>query len=150
MQHILCMAQTGKSGVRGRESFISRTMASFFLERIRVTQFRVTRDKRGYDECFLIFSLSHICPAEAGRQCGGSWQRQSGRTQRPTPSGKSGSNSDCLDAVDEKFGGDDHWGEEAGGSVEEAESRLLADVGDMAEVPGYEVVDLVERGEGDV
>jgi hypothetical protein len=52
--------------------------------------------------------------------------------------------------VDEKFGGDDHGGEETGGGVEEAEAGLFADVGDVAEIPGDEIIDLMKRGEGDV
>ena len=52
--------------------------------------------------------------------------------------------------MNEEFGRDYYGGEEAGGGVEHSESRLFADVGDVAEVPGDEIVDLVKGGEGDV
>jgi hypothetical protein len=62
----------------------------------------------------------------------------------------SGSLGVQLDGVNQELWRDYYGGEEAGGGVEHAESRLFADVGDVAEVPCDEVVDLVKRGEGDV
>lgn len=53
-----------------------------------------------------------------------------------------------LDRVDEEFGGDDGRGGEAGGGVEEAETRLFADVGEMAEIPCDEVVEFIDGGDG--
>jgi hypothetical protein len=55
-----------------------------------------------------------------------------------------------LDRVDQELGRDYYRREEAGGGVEHSESGLFADVGDVAEVPGDEIVDLVKGGEGDV
>lgn len=52
------------------------------------------------------------------------------------------------DRVDEEFGGDDGRRGEAGGGVEEAQARLFADVGEMAEIPGDEVIELIDGGDG--
>ena len=53
-------------------------------------------------------------------------------------------------AVDEEFGRDYGGRKETGGGVEKADASLFADVGDVAEVPRDEVIDLVERRECDV
>ena len=50
----------------------------------------------------------------------------------------------------QKFRGDYRRGKESGGRVEHTKSRLFANVRDMSEVPGNEIVDLVKRGKGDV
>ncbi len=55
-----------------------------------------------------------------------------------------------LNGVYEKFGCDDNWREESGGGVEHTEACLFTDVGNVAEIPCDEIVDLVDGGDGDV
>lgn len=46
--------------------------------------------------------------------------------------------------VNEKLGRYDRWGKEASEVVELSQAGLFADVGEVAEVPGDEVIDLVD------
>ena len=52
--------------------------------------------------------------------------------------------------MDQEFGRDDDRGEEARGGVKEAEAGLFSDVGDMSKIPGHQIVDLVDGGDGDM
>lgn len=52
--------------------------------------------------------------------------------------------------MNEKFGCDYGRGEEAGVGIETAEAGLFADVGQVAEIPGDKIVDLMYRGDGNV
>jgi len=52
--------------------------------------------------------------------------------------------------VYQKFRCDDRRGEESGRVVEHFKACLFADIGNMAEVPGDHIVDLVKRSKGDV
>lgn len=54
------------------------------------------------------------------------------------------------DGMNQKFRRYDHGGKEAGGGIKQPKTGLFADVGDMAEIPGDEVIDLVIGREGDV
>ena len=55
-----------------------------------------------------------------------------------------------LNCVDEKFGRNNDRREEPGSRVEQPQACLLADVGDVPEIPRHQIVDLVKRGERDV
>ncbi len=52
--------------------------------------------------------------------------------------------------ADEKFGRDDDGREKSGGGVEQTNPRLLADVCQMSEIPGHEIINFVKRSKGDV
>src|SRR5437773_2574627 len=47
--------------------------------------------------------------------------------------------------MNEEFGCHDDRREETGGSVKKPQPSLLSDIGNMAEIPGNQVIDLVER-----
>src|SRR6185369_10709183 len=51
-----------------------------------------------------------------------------------------------LLTVDEKLGCYDHRREESGGGIKKAQAGLLSDIGDVSEIPRYQVIDLVKRG----
>ena len=55
-----------------------------------------------------------------------------------------------LLTVDEKLGCYDHRREESGGGIKKAKAGLLSDIGDVSEIPRYQVIDLVKRGKRDV
>ena len=50
----------------------------------------------------------------------------------------------------EEFRRDDRGGEESGRGIEQPDAGLFPDIREVPEVPGHEVIDLVERSEGDV
>jgi len=52
--------------------------------------------------------------------------------------------------MDQELRCDDNGREETGRGVEESDPRLLANIRQMAEVPGNEIVDLMDRREGNV
>ena len=55
-----------------------------------------------------------------------------------------------MSTMDEEFGRDDCRRKEPGGGIEESDAGLFSHVRNMPEIPGDEVIDLVERRQRDV